>query len=269
MPLTLVHPLAVWPARRARLFSALVIGSMAPDFRRLTIPLGDVPEHTWSAAVLYYLPSALIALFVFHRLVKLPMISLAPRRYQRWLLQCSPSFPFAPLSRFLGIVVVTFVGIATHLIWDSFTHANGAGLRMLGIENKYVQFSAHYRLTMAPFLWDISTIVGLFVLAALLLRAFSRHSETGEREPQVSPMQVLYLGKLPLILIGLALAALPGILMLARDPQYWLHNERRQLVAFCAVSGLDVVLLEVVVFSALWQARNGSSFKRQQRPASH
>ena len=256
MPLTLVHPLAVWPLRRTRLFSAFVAGSMAPDFRRLTIPMGDAPYHTWSAAVEYYLPSALLALFLYHRLIKLPMISLAARRYQPWLVRSSPNFPFTPFSRFAAIVLATFAGIATHLLWDAFTHPGAWGLIWLGLDNKYIQFATHYRLTVALFLWDLSTLIGIVIMSVILYRAFSRNAGPRAREPKVPPIKIMGAGKALLILMALVLAALPGFVMLARDPQYWLHDERRQLLAFFAVSGLDVVLLEIVTFSVLWQIRN-------------
>src|SRR5437660_4091865 len=98
---------------------------MAPDFPRLFSPFGESLGHSWTAAFLYYLPSALIIFFLFHWLIKMPVISLAPRPIQPWLIKLSVESDVLPFRRWLAIAASAFVGIATHLCWDSFTHDDG------------------------------------------------------------------------------------------------------------------------------------------------
>jgi hypothetical protein len=259
VPFTLVHPLAVVPLRRAGVFSALIIGSMVPDFARLASPFGEPHNHTWTGAILYYLPAALITLFVYHRLIKLPMISLSPRRIQPWLLTQSPAFKFLPLSRFAVILVSAFVGISTHLFWDSFTHNGGWVLRQSHLEATRVGLSSRYSLYVAEIFQDVSSIGGLLLLIYLLYRILSRHSVvSGERRAQLDAMPVLGLRRFALIAAGVVCAMVPACVMFARDPRYWLHDERRQFVGFTVISTMDIVLLEIVIFSVLWQVRHGA-----------
>ncbi len=256
MPFTLVHPLAVIPLRRAGIFSALIIGSLVPDFSRLVAPFGESHNHTWTAALIYYLPISLVTLFLFHRLIKLPMISLAPRRIQPWLLAQASDFSFLPFKRFVLITIFAFVGIGTHLVWDSFTHNGGWPLRQLHLDATRVYLPG-YSLYVADLLQDISSVGGMLVIIFLLYRLLSRHAvPASERKPQLPVMSVLGLRKFVLICAGIALAVIPACVMFARDPHYWMHDERRQFVAYTVISVLDTILLEILVFSALWQVRH-------------
>ena len=124
MPFTLSHAAAALPFRRSRLVpSALVIGTFAPDleyFIRLTP--GGGWGHTMAGMFGMDLPLGLGALWLFHRLVKLPLANLLPDSVRARLTDELARFRFGPLGRFLLIVVSLLIGIATHLVWDGFTH---------------------------------------------------------------------------------------------------------------------------------------------------
>lgn len=126
LPFTLAHPAAVLPLRRWLVFSALVVGSMAPDFHYYfyLAPDADV-SHSLSGTFLYCLPAGLAVLWVFHRLLKLPIISLLPEAHAQKLMALAGDFPFTPLPRTLLIVASLLVGTSTHLLWDSVTHGGG------------------------------------------------------------------------------------------------------------------------------------------------
>jgi membrane-bound metal-dependent hydrolase YbcI (DUF457 family) len=124
VPFTPAHAAAALPFRRMRFIpSALVVGTLAPDFEyflRLA-PSGGF-GHTLLGALLLTLPLALIFLWLFHRYVKRPLASVLPESVDRRLAPYLGRFQFFGLSRFALIVISILVGIATHLIWDSFTH---------------------------------------------------------------------------------------------------------------------------------------------------
>jgi hypothetical protein len=111
------------PFKRRLAFSALVAGSLAPDFHYF-LNLG--PEghfsHSIKGAFLFCLPVALAVLWVFQRVMKLPLISLAPEAHQQRLIRFAPAFSWAPASRFLLILCALLIGIFSHLAWDAFTH---------------------------------------------------------------------------------------------------------------------------------------------------
>ena len=103
--------------------SALVIGTLAPDFEYLVkLDAHGRVAHTFPGVFVVTLPLALIVLWIFHRFVKVPVVRLLPDGVQRRLSNHLGDFSFVGPSRFLLIVVSILLGIATHILWDSFTH---------------------------------------------------------------------------------------------------------------------------------------------------
>jgi membrane-bound metal-dependent hydrolase YbcI (DUF457 family) len=103
--------------------SALVVGTLAPDFEYF-LRLGPSSGfgHTLLGALLLTLPLALIFLWLFHRYVKAPLASILPEPVERRLAPYLGSFRFFGPSRYGLVAISILVGIATHLLWDSFTH---------------------------------------------------------------------------------------------------------------------------------------------------
>ncbi len=127
MPFTPAHVAAAFPFRRTRLlWSALIVGTMAPDFEYF---LRFTPEgrhgHTMPGILVLTLPLALITLWIFHKFVKAAFVELMPECLQRRLIPYTGEFRFGGPARFLLIIASIMVGVATHLVWDSFTHPNG------------------------------------------------------------------------------------------------------------------------------------------------
>ena len=127
MPFTLSHPAAAIPFARSRLvLSALVAGSMAPDFQyfiRLTGQKRDA--HSYPGVILLTFPAAVFGLFLFHAILKWPLISLLPRPLQERLVEPARQFRWRPAERTLLVLASLAVGILTHIAWDSFTHVDG------------------------------------------------------------------------------------------------------------------------------------------------
>ncbi|MCX6122781.1 MAG: DUF4184 family protein [Ignavibacteriales bacterium] len=128
MPFTLAHPLAVFPFRKTRLdMTCLVIGSMAPDFDYLfRTQIGTLISHSPNGIIRYCIPVTLGAACVWHFIIKSSLASALPRslalKYSDWL---TNSWEYKSLFRLFIILFSAFVGIITHLVWDSFTHSSG------------------------------------------------------------------------------------------------------------------------------------------------
>jgi hypothetical protein len=126
MPFTLAHSAAALPFRRLPLVpSALVIGTFAPDFEYF-LRLGPNGRfgHTLPGTFTFTLPAALLVLWIFHSLVKRPAAMLLPDGVRNRLANHLGDFRFGGATRFLLILASLLLGIATHLLWDSFTHAD-------------------------------------------------------------------------------------------------------------------------------------------------
>lgn len=126
MPFTVSHAAAVLPFRKLNLvWSAFIIGSMAPDFPYV---VGNAAHrgfgHRFPGLLEFTIPASLVALWLFHNIIKRPVTGLLPSGMQQRLRDQMRPFPFGGLHRFAAILTSIVLGIATHLIWDSFTHDN-------------------------------------------------------------------------------------------------------------------------------------------------
>ncbi len=125
MPFTLSHPAAALPFRKLNLvWSAFIVGSMAPDFPYIvgTTQYRAV-GHRFPGLLLFTLPASLAALWLFHNVIKRPAVGLFPAGVQQRLRGLTGDFRFGGASRFLAILGSIVLGIATHVVWDAFTHS--------------------------------------------------------------------------------------------------------------------------------------------------
>lgn len=182
MPFTLSHPAAVLPLlRRPFSAAALVAGALTPDlpyFARSTpVPVGAqswyepylnaTTSHTLLGALAVSLPYA-VALWGLFLVARRPVGSLLP----------VPADPRPPepdgasaLLRRAGWVLLSLlVGIATHLVWDSFTHSDG----WVVMHVPFLSTPLAGDLTWARALQHVSTIGGLVIIAVYLWRRRSR-----------------------------------------------------------------------------------------------
>ena len=246
MPWTISHPAAAVPfARRGLVFSALVVGSMAPDFVYvLPLPFNRAFSHSLAGVGLLVLPLSLVVLWFFHALLKRPLLALLPIHQQERLLPHAGSFAFGPTRRFVLIVASVLVGALTHVVWDGFTHASDWGVRLFPVlTTPLVGLLPIYRA-----LQYVSTIGGALVLAYWYADWFKRAPR------HVVPVaQRLSARQRLLWLVGLAvgvgvLTGSYGLLVFLTTPRqlspFHLFQEASQ------VSGL-ILALELLAFSLL------------------
>ena len=127
MPFTLSHAAVAGPlARRGLVLSALIVGSMAPDFEYyLRLSLMSRWGHTLPGVFSFCLPCALAALWLFHRVLKWPLLGWLPPAHRALLEPHAGPFAFGPPRRFVRVAASVLVGILTHLLFDAFTHVHG------------------------------------------------------------------------------------------------------------------------------------------------
>jgi hypothetical protein len=128
--MTLAHAAVAPPMMRITrgrlVLSALVIGSMAPDFQSLVHLSSDrTVSHTVPGLFVFCLPVTLAVLALWHVVVKRPLASLLPPRLAPVAAVAGHPFSFGPVSRFLAISASALAGSTTHIAWDAFTHDDG------------------------------------------------------------------------------------------------------------------------------------------------
>jgi hypothetical protein len=126
MPNPIAHTAASVPfAKAGMVFSALVIGSISPDLGYFVpLPISFF-MYTAPGLFIFDVPVGFVLLWLFHALVKWPVLSLLPVSMQRRLFKHAQGFSFGPPKRFGLILLSLLIGSATHVIWDSFTHDYG------------------------------------------------------------------------------------------------------------------------------------------------
>ena len=168
MPFTLAHPAAVLPLRRIKYlaFIPMVIGSLTPDL------VGYLPDsildqwpssHSKLGSVAVDLPfglALLVVLLMFRAVVAAPLwephrsfVSTGFRRLlatKHWWFIAIPS---------------TFIGVWTHLLWDSFTHQGSWGVRHFRILEIPLTPASEHHWALFHALQYASSIAGLAALA--------------------------------------------------------------------------------------------------------
>jgi membrane-bound metal-dependent hydrolase YbcI (DUF457 family) len=171
MPFTLAHPAAVLPLRGIRFLrmAPLVIGAVTPDVPYY-LPLGpsgrplrvglDTHSLTGACTVDLALGMVLLAVAV---LLREPLTALLPAR-ARWLALASLE-PFRRrAAEWLLAPLAILIGVCSHLLWDSFTHADGWAVRHIPALNATVTLG-WYSGEVFHILQYLSSAVGLTVLA--------------------------------------------------------------------------------------------------------
>jgi Domain of unknown function (DUF4184) len=205
MPFTVSHAAAVLPFRKLNLvWSAFIIGSMAPDFPYVvgTTEYRDF-GHVMPGLVLFTIPASLVALWIFHNIVKRPLIGLFPASVQVRLRDHVGPFQFGGPRHFLAILVSIIFGVATHVVWDSFTHS-------------YTWAYFHFRrlrgFVHVPFIGVMpihsvsqyaSSILGLISLA-IWIWLWYRKAPAGVIGPRPYPRSRVALGIVMFVVAGLA-----------------------------------------------------------------
>jgi membrane-bound metal-dependent hydrolase YbcI (DUF457 family) len=170
MPLTFAHPAVAMPLQkllgRVGFLPALAIGSMAPDVPYF-VPL-DIDRHfghSIPALFWFCIPMGWGIYWLFEYFLKQPFISLCPIALQSRLV----ALPATRVSM-TALVVSLLIGVTTHLLWDSFTHANSPWLGYLPFLETYLFSLGNYKVYVFKVFQHGGTFVGLGLIAFWSIR---------------------------------------------------------------------------------------------------
>ncbi len=169
-----VLPLTWW--RRLDV-TCLVIGSMAPDFEYFVrFQQSSSISHRWIGLLIWNLPITLILAVVFHRVVKWPLVLVAPR----FIARRGAAFAKRPWAQpwtlgFVGVCAGSaLIGATTHLLWDGFTHSDGFITPHVAVLRTPVELPVFGEMILHRVLQHVSTLVGSLVVAIVVARALYR-----------------------------------------------------------------------------------------------
>lgn len=169
MPFTLAHPAIVvplakhWP--RAFSLTALVVGSMSPDFEYFVWlePRRTIGHEAWGVPLLC-VPTGLVVLYVFDRVIKRPLIAVAPRGLRRRLSNCWRFERLWPKHDLLRVLVSMTLGGYSHLVWDALTHADGWFVRRISWLNLEFTIPGGRALAVHTALQHLCSVLGLALI---------------------------------------------------------------------------------------------------------
>jgi hypothetical protein len=225
--------------------SALVVGSMAPDFPYFVRLVEDTGRlgHSFTGLVYFCLPVGLFLLWLWHAILKLPLLALAPRQLSTRLSQDDLRFRFGGWSRFSLILLSLWVGAALHIFWDGFTHYHGKFVLMLPILR-----TAYHGQPLYSLLQYLSSIVGLAAIA-LSYSLWVRRTPASHR-PIVEPLTVTgrVLVGVVAIAVALAIGAYTGKLARIQLPPPSFNI----FVVKVLITSLSVGFIELLLYASWW-----------------
>jgi hypothetical protein len=187
VPWTVSHAAAVLPFCRwcpARLsFIALVAGSMSPDFGYY-LGLYRIAEfaHTVPGIVVVDLPAGLFMVATL-RWLREPLVVLLPQPHRYVLRQGLVSLAEnVTWSRVMVLAVSLVLGAATHVAWDSFTHATGLPVERSEFLQRELFRIGSQDVETYNFLQHASTLFGIVVLT-IAYRSWLKSGVTASAPP--------------------------------------------------------------------------------------
>lgn len=124
MPFTLSHPVAIlaFPRNRYFHFPALVLGSMSPDFIYFLSGKPTSGGHTLFASEWLNLPLCLLFYAIYQGLLRKPLLAFMP---SAWASDVPQPTAKNPLLWLLIFTYSAWIGMASHIALDAFTHKTG------------------------------------------------------------------------------------------------------------------------------------------------
>ncbi|MCT4605877.1 MAG: DUF4184 family protein [Marinisporobacter sp.] len=182
MPFTFSHPAIVIPIKnkfdKYVDFTALVLGSMAPDFEYFLRfkPMGTI-GHTIEGFFYLNLPLCFMIAYLFHYIVKKPFILNMPKPIDGWfhhMVNCR--WAIKSIRDFFVFGYSAITGMFSHVLWDGFTHNGGMFVKRIPLLTKYICF-IDYQIPVYKFFQHGSTLIGFMIIVIY----FYRNRDLGKR----------------------------------------------------------------------------------------
>ncbi len=225
---------------------------MAPDFQYfIHFSASGRSGHTLPGIFMLTLPIALVVLWTFHRFVKRPVAKLLSPEIQSRLSEHLGTFRFFGPARFGLIVISILVGVATHVLWDSFTHADSWLYKLWPILQERVGVPLLGTLPVYKVLQHSSTVLGLFALFVWLLLWYRRSNPAPVPEPGLTPSK-----RITVISVLITISVVGGILRAAWEHGIPSSTSLRGFVVDFVVTSMSLMWWQLVAYGVLLSLRS-------------
>jgi Domain of unknown function (DUF4184) len=163
MPFTFSHPAILLPFFNNKKCSitALIVGSMAPDFEFFfRMRTQSEISHTFLGLLLIDLPLAIIVIFLFHGIIKKPFLANSPAFIQCRLVELNHSNWFEYFKKNSAIVIFSFfLGAFSHFLLDSISHWDGYVVQRVSFLNE-----VFFSFPLYDWIQYSTSVVGLIII---------------------------------------------------------------------------------------------------------
>lgn len=185
MPFTFSHPAIVLPlaAFPKRYFSltGLVMGSMAPDFEYfIRMNVKGKYGHTLAGIFWFDLPLSLMLAYLFHFIVRNPLILHLPPLLNKQLIIFSDfNWHIYFSSNWPAVLLSILIGTGSHLFWDAFTHYDGYFVQIFPLLAQPIHMST-FSIPLFKLLQHSSSLLGAIVVLYAIFRSPQAAATTGD-----------------------------------------------------------------------------------------
>ncbi len=208
MPFTLAHPAVVIPLKKPLqkwgVLSALIIGSMTPDFSYfLPFGISRYETHSFLALFWFCLPVGLVFYYAYHMLLAPVLLSISPQGFKQRV-NADVMLGKFPSTNIFSVIFSLIIAAATHIVWDLFTHPPHHIVEPLSswMNIVLIQFDG-YTVQVFRALQHISTFVGIGLIIYWIKQWYTNTPTTQlplwQASPQVEKYTRFALIALPII----------------------------------------------------------------------
>lgn len=174
MAFTFAHPAIIVPFEKnfskAFNFTALILGSMSPDFEYfIKFKVQGTIGHRFIGFLCVNFPLVFIASFLWHYVVKKTLILNLPTPLDNWFSYMTDTkFKINSIKSFVVFVYSALIGMSSHILWDAFTHKSGLFVKLIPTLSSYLSIF-NFKIPFYKILQHSSTLIG-FVIIILYFR---------------------------------------------------------------------------------------------------
>ena len=167
MPFTASHPALLYPLRkfekRSFIWTLLIMGSLSPDMEYfIWLSSASYISHTKIGIFLFDLPVTFLLAFAWSGFMKEILQEKIPFLANNNLTE-SGTFSDQLKKHWFASIIAAFVGIMSHLVWDSFCHSGGYMVnRIPYLQENIILMGREVRRCYV--VWYICSIIGLLIM---------------------------------------------------------------------------------------------------------
>lgn len=263
MPFTVSHTVAVIPLikylGKFGALSALIIGSMTPDFSYLTPYLVHqrMESHSLLGVYLFAIPMGLTIYFLYHLLMAPVIVSVLPKKLQTHLHPdlFSGRLPNIPAYTLIFSLVL---GALTHVTWDYFTHYYGAPRHLEFLATPLTSIDG-YDIMPYRVLQHFSTVFGMCLLSFWIWVWYSKKKNSAVTTPLhdkwIAPSHLKLTSAIILLSVPAFIGVLNGIMHMPETNVLNGLYSKQEFLRYAIVAWAKAFIITTSLLGLLYQYR--------------